>query len=421
MFKNKNILIIGYGKTGQSLENFLKKRNANVYVYEDKVTNNNYQFFYLDKMQSLDFAILSPGFNLSHIIVQTLKQNNIPIYSELDFASNFSQNYIIAITGTNGKTTAVNLLYEILKKSNKKCEICGNVGIPLIDKVSQIKKEILVVEVSSFQLESSKTFKPNISCILNIFPDHISRHQSFSNYKNIKLKINENQNKKDYFILNKNIEINENYYTKSKIIYFDKNNFNSININNNNIYYKNKKIINIDEIKLKGEKNLENIIAVLEICKILKIKNKYIQSVLKDFAGLKHRQEIVLIKDNITYVNDSKGTNVSSTLSAIENFNNIILLLGGSDKGYEYDELMNFEKVKHYIAFGEVKEKIKAAGERNNKQVYCFDKMEQAVLYARQLATSGDTVLLSPASASFDEFSSYEERGNRFAQIIKEL
>lgn len=420
MFTNKNVLVIGYGKTGKSLADFLNRNNANVIVYDDNIKCNEYKNFENTDLSQIDFAIISPGIDLSNPIVSTLKKLNIKLSSELDFSFQFSSNYVIAITGTNGKTTCVNLLYEILKTANKKCELCGNVGVPVIDKISNDKKQILIVEVSSFQLESSNIFRPDIACILNIFPDHIIRHKTFECYKNVKYKIYKNQNKKNYLIVNKNIELNSNISPQIKLFY--KENIYSYNIKNNYILYKNKKVINIDKIKLKGEKNLENILAVLEICKVLKIKHKYIVKALQNFIPLHHRQEILLVKNNVTYVNDSKSTNVSSTLSALQNFKNIILLLGGSDKGYEYDDIFkNDGNVKSFIVFGEVKEKLKETAKRYSISVKDFDNMEDAVIYSTQIATSNDVVLLSPASASFDEFSSYKERGEKFAQIIKDL
>lgn len=426
----KNFLVYGTGLSGTSSVSFLLSRGAkNVYVYDDDEENKQYlrgttRLHSLKDISSLDIecVVLSPGIEvIGNKNIELFEQNNISYLSEFSLGFMYANGKKICITGTNGKTTTVNLIYEMCKTKYKNVFLCGNTNIP-ITKVANMttKDSIVICEVSSFALETAKDVKPDICSILNITNDHITRHKSFENYKQVKQKITSLQDNFCYFVCNEDFDI----ITNAKICTYSlKNKTNGAYLNNNYVCYNNKKIINKKNIKLIGEKNLENILCATSIAKLLKIKNSKIKKVLKNFNGLKHRLEVVLVEDNITYIDDSKATNPDSTICALDSFTkDIILLLGGSDKGYSYDEIFTkCSHVKQIVTFGEMSEKIKLCAIANKfEEVISFKTLKEATLHARSIARSGDIVLLSPACASFDEFKSYAERGDEFAKIIKE-
>lgn len=425
----KNFLVYGTGLSGTSAVSFLLSRGAkNVYIYDDnkKVEiSDTTTLENLDNIAALNLecVILSPGVQiLGNENIQKFIDNNIDFISEFALGFEYVQGKKICVTGTNGKTTTVNLIYEMCKQKFKNVFLCGNTKIP-ITKIANLtsKDSIVICEVSSFALETAKDVKPYVSSILNITKDHLNRHQTFENYTKIKSKITKVQDKDDYFVCLDSFDIK----TDATIVNYSLNDKSSgAYLQNNFICYKNKKIINKDQINLIGEKNLENILCAVTISKLLKVKNRQIKKVLKEFKGLKHRLQKVMVKDNITYIDDSKATNPDSTIFALNSFNNkIILLLGGSDKGYSYDDVFQYcFNVKKILTFGQMAEKIKMAALQNNfEQVVSFDKMKEAVEYATKIAENGDVVLFSPACASFDEFNSYDERGNEFIKIIKEI
>ncbi|MDD4816205.1 MAG: UDP-N-acetylmuramoyl-L-alanine--D-glutamate ligase [Clostridia bacterium] len=447
-FENKNILIFGYGKSGKAVFDLIKNTANNIYIYDkkfnykmqnnNKINKNNNKNNYFDNILNkniylidnfdklinikLHFCIISPGVNLANKNIKYLKQQNIKILSELEFGASFCQGKIFAITGTNGKTTTVNLLYQIFKNAKKDCYLCGNVGTPISEIAIKTQKNSLIVcEVSSFQLETTKNFKPFASCILNIEPDHLDRHKNLENYCNIKNKINNFWKTKKVFNVD-NINVNK----------LSKKYFNSINFSCNNniflktinkidyIFYKNKKIVSTDKINLLGKKNLENVLCAIILAKEVNISDKIIEQTLKNFKGLPNRLEIVKKSKNITYINDSKSTNILSTLFALETVGeNVILLLGGSDKNLNFFPIFEKHKIKHTVIFGEVAKKIaKVAGEADYTVV---DNFKTACKTAFAMARENDTVLLSPACASFDEFTSYEERGQKFVEYVNKF
>lgn len=425
--KNKNFLVYGTGLSGTSAVSFLKKQGAkNIYTYDDynqmpindlKAIKNFNDILTLN----IHCVILSPGVNvLDNQNIDFLKQNKIPFMSEFCLGFLFSKGVKVCVTGTNGKTTTVNLLYQIVKSQYKSVFLCGNTDCP-ITKIAcdTIEDSILICEVSSFALESlTEEFCPDISAILNITEDHLSRHKNFENYKNCKLKITNFQTKAQMFVCSDMY----NFETKAnKFTYSLHNKTNGAYLQNKNIYYKNKKIIKIKAVTLQGEKNLENILAAITISKILKVKNKIIKKVIKSFKPLKHRMQKVFSCNDIDFIDDSKATNPDSTICALTSYKRpIILLLGGSDKGYEYDSIFKYcTYVKHIITFGEMNEKIfNCALKYNFVNVSKFSTMKEAVLYSKKLAKKGDIVLLSPACASFDEFNSYSHRGEMFLEYI---
>ena len=418
--KGKNVIVLGYAKTGKSVAKFLLSQNANVYIYDDNLDSIE-EFNLVKNIEdyNFDLCVISPGISIFSRVVTELYAKSVPVISEIELASRFCKGKIIAVTGTNGKTTTVNLIYQILQNAKKEVYLCGNVGTPFVDIVSKISpKSYIVCEVSSYQLEAIDTFKPNISVILNITPDHILRHKTFERYYNEKLKITKNQDDKNHLIVNDNLE---DIKTNANLLRFSTNKIANAYKKGEFLFYGKKKVINIHNINLIGEKNLENVLASILVSKLLKIRTRIIRKILKTFKPPSHRIETVALKKGVLYVNDSKATNISSTLCALEGFKNIVLMLGGSDKGYQFDDIVTNSAIKKVIAFGETRDKVVDACRRYRVECYSAIGLTQATNLASNIAINGDVVLLSPACASFDEFSSYEERGEKFKEIVNSL
>ena len=425
----KNFLVYGTGKSGKSAISFLLSRGAkNVYTFDDdehsEDIKNTTRLSNLDEIEKYDieYAILSPGVNvLGNKNIDILSKKGIKFMSEFCLGFMFSYGKKICITGTNGKTTTVNLLYNILTQKYKDVFLCGNTDTP-ITKIANLTSpnSILVCEVSSFALETADCLKPDISAILNIGEDHILRHGTFENYSQIKKRITINQDAKDYFVCNEDFDIVTN---ANVVIYSLKDKTNGAYVYKNYICYAGKKVVDKKFITLKGDRNVENVLCAVSIAKLMKVSSRKIKKAIKNFKGLKHRMQVILKKNNITYIDDSKATNPDSTICALDSIKNeTILLLGGSDKGYEYNSIFKHtQHTKMILTFGEMGEKIKqTAISQGYTDVLSFKKMNEAVIYAISLARTNDVVLLSPACASYDEFNSYAERGDSFAKIVAE-
>lgn len=447
--KNKNILVVGLGITGVSALKTLEKLGANIYLYDSKSESDLRE--YLDKvgdislvkylagekpvLKDIDLILKSPGVPPDISLLDEAREIGIEIITDLEMYYRIkSGKNMIAITGTNGKTTTTILTAELFKKAGYNTYIAGNIGIGILDNVFDIKDEdILIVEASSFQLEDTVDFKAHISAIVNISPDHISWHGDFQNYINSKKKILINQDKDDYTILNYDDkllrEIGESL--NSNTIWFSVNEAleEGAFIEDDWIVLRKncdtKKIIKIDEIQIPGKHNLENVLTSLCIASIMGLSIESIGEALRGFKGVEHRIEYVMTKEDISFYNDSKGTNPESTIKAIEALDKpIILIAGGYDKGSEFDELIDsFKgKVKGLVLLGETRDKIKkSAIKKGFNRVHLVDDMDQAVNLSYKLGKSGDIVLLSPACASWGMYSNFEERGKDFKNIVESL
>jgi UDP-N-acetylmuramoylalanine--D-glutamate ligase len=448
LIENKNVLVLGIGVTGISVLNFLKSKTNKIYVYDDlpypdivkRLDEVGMQGVVILDSQSelinkMDIIISSPGFPPFHEVIVKAKSSLIPIVSDIELAYHYRKSSnIYAITGTNGKTTSTVLLTEILKKDGFKVEALGNIGMPTIERLTNCYfDDNFVIELSSFQLEYTNDFRPKAALILNITEDHLNWHGSMDSYIAAKLRIFANQKEDDLLVLNYDDEVlrNININKKPKLMYFSVNNTLSegVFIKAGNIVFKNKDIeeviINIGKIKLPGKHNLENICGVLAICKYLGISNDSIESVLSTFRGVAHRIEFVATKNGVKYYNDSKGTNVDSSIKAVEALKGpIILIAGGYDKNVDYTRLIESlkDKCKALILLGQTKYKIKEAAYSNNfLNVYLANDMNEAVDIANNLSSPNDQVLLSPACASWDMYKNYEERGDHFKKIVNDI
>lgn len=444
--KQQSFLVLGASKSGKAVCEYLIQNDCkNCYIYEqlsgEKVEKNlqelskmgvkNFLEEYTDEiLKEIDVLVLSPGVPINHPISVKAKQLGKRIMGELEFAYSTFIPPIIAITGTNGKTTTVNLIYQILINSHKNTRLLGNVGVPFTSEISNIKRdEVTVVEVSSFQLESTFSFCPHISCILNVTPDHLDRHYTMENYVFLKKKIFKNQRQSEYIVLNYDDETVRGFAseTNAKIIWVStKEKVDGAYLLDGKLYYKNQFIVDQDSLSILGEHNVYNCLFAIVCTYLLGVKIDIIKEVLIGFKGVKNRMEFVCEIDGVKYLNDSKATNTASTISAIQCIKEpTILILGGYDKKEDYQDL--FEKiktslVKHVILTGNTRFKmLEIAGVVGISDITITSDFDLAVKIASMIALPGDMVLLSPACSSFDAFSSYEERGNRFRFLVEKL
>ena len=423
--KNKKVLVYGLGDSGRSALKLLKNHRADVSFFDDDIKYYEYVGFERNPQdKQYDLVVVSPGVKcLNNPLLEIFRQKNIEIISEIDLAYLFSRGKIIAITGTNGKTTTCMLVNQILRTAGYNTFLCGNIGLPFSSICEKTNKHsVTVCEVSNFQLETSKYFRADISAVLNVRPDHLDRHGTFEEYFATKKKIAQNLKKRDLLILNFDDENSKKMILHKKYQFFSKKMLkNGVFVKKNQIFVKRKSILSLNEINLLGEKNLENVLASVAICSHFKVSNQNFSKAISSFRPASHRTEIVGCENGVTFVDDSKATNVASTIACVETFKNkdIILLMGGQGKDIDYGELFckNF-KFRKVICFGADRKNI-----FRNAQLFGYDcdefpHFDDAVIFAKEVAKSGEYVLLSPACSSFDEFSSYAQRGERFKELI---
>ena len=436
-FRNKNVLVYGLGKSGLGAIKLLLKKKAKVFVFDDNISAlKNYFHKDVIKLENLtqnilkmfSFIVVNPCVSKYSENLKLAKLLNVKMISEIELAYFCAKEQVIGITGTNGKTTTSTLTYQILKNAGKKTKLVGNVGKSFCGEVCENKKGFFVCEVSSFQLETVKDFKSKIGCFLNFSENHLDRHFSLDEYFKTKLKI---FNGKGIKILNyddKNFENlrfeNLYYFSKSKEV-------RGVFVKGGEIYFKDKKcekVLNAGKIKLLGEHNLENVLCAVLICKLLKVKNEVIEKTVENFYGIEHRIEFVEEIKGVKFYNDSKSTTVESCLKALDCFasKKVLLIVGGSDKGFSFDKL--FENIKdnvcEVICYGEVKDKILASASKFNfSNIISTSSFSNMVNLAKNLSLSGgyEIVLFSPATASFDMFKNFEERGKTFKKLVGEI
>lgn len=439
MYKNKKIFIFGLARSGYEVAKLLSNYNNEILVVDKSDTDKehinelndlNIKFIktenpenYLDN--TYDYLVKNPGIIKTHPCILKAKELDIKVINEIEVAYDFIKDKatIIGITGSNGKTTTTTMIYEVMKKANLNVHLAGNIGYPLSSIVNDIKKnDIVVAEISDHQLLDTDKFKTNISVLTNLSEVHIDFHGNYENYKNTKKKIFNNHSQNDLAILNLNnkdvLEITKDI--KSKKIYFSNNTKTNIYLDNNIIYYEDEPTLNTNDIKVKGIHNYENIMCMLGVVKQFNVSNEIIKNYLKQFKGVEHRIEFVREINDITFYNDSKATNTESTIVALKSFNNnVILLLGGLDRGHSFEPLNPYLKnVKYILTFGETKNRIKKWAEEQNIKCLIFNNLKEATLKSYELATNNDTVLLSPACASWDQYKCMEDRGNEFKSIV---
>ena len=441
------LVILGGGESGVGTAILGKKKGYDVFVSDfGKIKENYKEVLSINgikweeeqhtekKILNADVVMKSPGIPDKSPIVKMLVENKIPVISEIEFAAPFTKAKTIGITGSNGKTTTTMLTYHLLKSAGINIGLGGNIGKSFAWQVAEDKYDYYVLELSSFQLDGIINYRPDIAIITNISPDHLDRYEyKYENYIASKFRITMNQTEDDFLIYDADDEaISEwlkNNKTKAQLIPFsltktfekgaflkDKNM--EININEEEF------VMETQYIALEGKHNLKNAMAATSVAKLLQIRKQTIRESLSNFQGVEHRLEKVLKIQNVQYINDSKATNVNAAFFALDSMNSpTVWILGGVDKGNDYSELMSLvhEKVKAIICLGVDNKKIIDAFGNIVDIMIEVTSMQDAVTMAQRLSEKGDTVLLSPACASFDLFENYEDRGRQFKNAVQNL
>lgn len=445
----KRVLVIGAAVTGVPVVKELSRLGADITLNDFKKKDELMEVISeienlpirlvagghpIELAETCDFVVVSPGVPLDIPLVQRAKAVEKEVISEIELASRLTVTPISAITGTNGKTTTTALLGEIMKADGRKTFVTGNIGHAMILEVENSKPEdVFVLEVSSFQLESTATFKPKVSAILNITPDHLNRHKTMEKYIEAKSKVFINQDENDFTVLNGDDTETSRLADrpKSKVLLFSRkkeveqgayleNDYIVIRVGN-----KKETIIHKDRIYIPGNHNLENSLAAALMAYCMGVRPSVIADTLESFKGVEHRIEYVEEIDGVIYYNDSKGTNTDASIKAVEAMKRPTLIIaGGYDKGSEYDDFIDSfgDVIKHMVLMGKTADKLEETAHRHGfTNIQRAKDLRAAVRICRRLAEPGDCVLLSPACASWDMFSNYEERGRLFKEYVKEL
>lgn len=441
------LVILGGGESGVGTAILGKKKGYDVFVSDfGKIKENYKEVLIINGIQwedeqhtealilNADVVMKSPGIPDKVPIIKKLIEKQIPVISEIEFTSQFTNAITIGITGSNGKTTTTMLTYHLLKQGGLNVGLGGNIGKSFAWQVAEENYDVYVLELSSFQLDGIINYKPHIAIITNISPDHLDRYEyKYENYINSKFRITRNQTEEDYLIYDADDEAIQNWLqnntVKAQLIPFSisksvengaflNNNTMEININEEEF------LMETTQIALEGKHNMKNAMAATSVAQLMKIRKQTIRESLSNFQGVEHRLEKVLKIQNVQYINDSKATNVNATFFALDSMTTpTVWILGGVDKGNDYAELMALvhEKVKAIICLGVDNKKIIDAFGNVVDMMVEVDNMHDAVNTARHIAEKGDTVLLSPACASFDLFQNYEDRGNQFKREVRNL
>ena len=445
--QGKRVLVVGLGKSGVASSLFLQSRGARVTVSDEKSQEQlrNEIPALLDKgivvetgkhgertFRDQDLIVVSPGVPNNVPALLNARKQGTPIIGEIELAARYLQGQVIAITGSNGKTTTTTLTGEVVAAGGLQSLVGGNIGTPAITFIDQSSPNTWVVlEISSFQLETIETFRPHIAAILNITPDHLDRHGSMDAYIAAKARIFENQTEKDFAVLNMDDAtcVGLGRGLKPQVFWFSRKQEveRGAFVRNGKIIFRDAKgereIMPVDEITLKGAHNLENVLAAVAMGSLAGVEPAKIRQAVKDFKAVEHRLEYTATIHGVQYFNDSKATNVDATIKALESFpGKIHLILGGKDKGSDYSVLNDLLKarVKRVYTIGAAAQKIESqiAGAA---EITSAGTLDQAVRKASEFAQSGDIVLLAPACASFDQFQSYEHRGRVFKETVHAL
>ncbi len=443
----KRIVILGGGESGAGAAVLAKKQGFDVFLsdlseikpqYKDML--NNYGILWEEKQHSeekilnANEIIKSPGIPDKAPLIKKLKAQGTPIISEIEFAGRYTNAKMICITGSNGKTTTTTLVYHILKNAGLKVGLAGNIGNSLALQVATESYDYYVIELSSFQLDGMTEFKADIAILLNITPDHLDRYDyNFQNYVDSKFRITQNQTDKDVFIFWENDPVIKSELEKRKIsstLYpfaIERSEKSKAFIEQDELVIKTLKSLlkmPASELALKGMHNTYNSMAAGLAASIVNVKKENIRQSLQDFQGVEHRLEYVATVRNISFINDSKATNVNSCWYALQSMKTpVVLILGGTDKGNDYTEIEELvsNKVKGLIFLGIDNTALHKFFDGKNVNIVDVKSMEDAVKEAYKIATPGDTVLLSPCCASFDLFQNYEDRGRQFKACVRNL
>ena len=444
-FKGQKFFVAGMSVSGESSARFLLERGADVYIYDDVITDKISsviselvsigaravtQQTLEESVNACDILVLSPGIPIDNALPVTFKRQGKLIIGEEELAAMFLRAAAVAITGTNGKTTTVSMLNEVFLAAGLKSVACGNNGNPLIREVENLAfSDYAVIEISSFQLETLSSLRPHVAVITNITEDHLDRHYNMENYIFLKSKLLRNLRESEYAVLNYDDHTVRSFAnnTRAKVVYFSmQSRVDGAYFENGGIYFRGEKYFDLNDLTLGGVHNVYNALACVAVAGVMGIDKAAASRAICAFKGVKHRIELVREVNGVKYVDDSKGTNADATLKAVQTMDSpTVLLLGGKDKGEDYVRLFEGLKsspVVHAVIYGENRFKmLNAAIKADFVSFSLCSEFKTAVAVAQFTAKPGQTVLLSPASSSFDSFLNYEERGDAFREIVGKI
>ncbi len=446
----KKVLVVGTGISGIAAAELLIGQNIETTIFDGNKELDTEKLYAKSELlkqiplllgditeeqaRQFDIVVLSPGVPTDIPMVNRMRDMGIAIWGEIELAYYFSKGRVVAITGTNGKTTTTALTGEIMREYFSKVKVVGNIGIPYTQEALDTTDEtVTVAEISSFQLETIQEFKPVVSAILNITPDHLNRHHTMENYIRAKEDITKNQTKNEVCVLNYEDEVLREFAVTcpARVIFFSSQRklSDGFYYADKEIYYAHdgveERVIEVDELNILGEHNYENVMAACAMAVSVGVPMDAIRAVLRRFQAVEHRIEYVTEKRGVRFYNDSKGTNPDAAIKAIKAMNRPTYLIGGGyDKASEYDEwIESFDgKVKELVLIGQTASKIEACAHKHGfVNTVIFETFEEAIRYCYDKSVSGDAVLLSPACASWGMFANYEERGRIFKEIVRGL
>ncbi|WP_137597167.1 UDP-N-acetylmuramoyl-L-alanine--D-glutamate ligase [Paucilactobacillus kaifaensis] len=445
-YQDKKVLVIGLGKSGANVAKLLIKLGAQVTI-NDK--NDPSDITLVDNLKQLGIDVITgshpmslledgfqlvvknPGIFYDNPLVAGFLKQHIPVVTDVEVAATIFDGTLIGVTGSNGKTTTTTMIKKMLARKNANHVFdAGNIGIPISQVVQKTNSDdTIVAELSSFQLVGTRTLHPHIAVITNIFSNHLDYHKTRENYVNAKMKITANQTSSDYFVINwDNPEWQQlSQRSNAQVVPFSRlgKNKNGAYENNGKLYWRDEPIITANEIKVVGDHNIENALAAIAVAKLQNVDTEDIVHVLKTFGGVRHRMQFVLEDAGRQYYNDSKATDIEATEMALKGFSQpVVLLAGGLDRGYTFEKLVPAlkEHVKAIILFGETADKLADAAKQAGITTIKFTKdCATGVFVARQLSSTGDVILLSPANASWDQFPNFEVRGDTYIKAVEQL
>lgn len=443
-FEQKNVIVLGLAKSGYNAALLLKKLNANVIVNDGKTPEDMTDIRHLESMgitvitgyhpddlinNRVDYLVKNPGIPYENKIVQQACELDIPVITDVELAYLVSPAPIVSITGSNGKTTTTTLISEMLQTSAQydNVYLAGNIGIPATTVAQNVTaNDLIVMEMSSFQLMGIQKFNPKIALIVNIYEAHLDYHHTREAYVEAKLNLLTNQTAEDYLVLNGDIEESYEFAKRSKanVLYFSKEKEDTAAfVKDGWIFVHGEAVFPLEAVQLAGSHNLENVLAATLVAKLLGQTNEEIEKTVRQFQGVEHRCQLVGTVNSRRFYNDSKATNILATQMALKGFNeNVVLIAGGLDRGNDFISLEpSLKPVKQMVVYGESKQKLADSAKRQNVPVVIVDTLEEAVKVAYEQSEMNDVVLFSPACASWDQYESFEKRGEHFVQLVKAL
>ncbi len=445
-FNGKTVLVVGLARSGMAAIKVLHKLGASIVLSERKPAEELKERAELEALgvtvvgqdlevfdRTYDLCVKNPGVPYRSPFMEALAQHNVPVITEIELAFQVAKpQHYIAITGTNGKTTTTTLVYEILEKAFPgKAHLCGNIGIPLCEIVMEegLMEEsdhYIALEISNYQLVNIDRFRPDVATIINLTPDHVDFMGSLEAYYKSKTEVYRNMQPEDTFILNADDDVLAEYVEKYpvpatvKSFSLDRTDTDNF-VKDGMLFVDGEAVLPLSAIRLPGKHNLQNVTIAVSVAKVLGISNDIIEDVIRNFTGVEHRIEFVRELDGVKYYNDSKGTNTDATVTALKAFDKgVILLIGGFEKGLPMDDVKaNLGCVKKVIGFGACGPRLVA--DTVGEDGIVVTTLDEAVAEAVKLAEPGDTVLLSPTTSSFDQYSCFEERGEHFKKLVNAL